>query len=338
MVHKNNPHGRKKSYRFALTGILALTIVSVGVTLTQHISSYSLAQGNLVKDDSVIASDEPEAQPNSAISTLQSPDSKALITTYTIKSGDTLGSIAQSFHISADTIRWANDLPVKSTIKVGQELVILPFTGIKYVVKKGDTLSAITVKYGGDKNEVMNINGLEDEKTIKPGDTLLIPDGEIPDPKPVPKKVAPVAKSTTTQSVVTGSESTTEKKSDIGTKYINPISGAILTQGVHADNAVDFGAPIGTAVRAAANGTVVIAKSSGYNGGYGNYVVINHDNGVQTLYAHLSKVLVSAGSAVSQADEIGKSGNSGKSTGPHLHFGVHGATNQFGDDPKGTHY
>ena len=79
----------------------------------------------------------------------------------------------------------------------------------------------------------------------------------------------------------------------------------------------------------AAGGQVIIAKASGWNGGYGSYIVIKHTNGTQTLYGHLSRVDVTVGESVAQAETIGAIGNTGKSTGPHLHFEVRGGKNPF---------
>jgi murein DD-endopeptidase MepM/ murein hydrolase activator NlpD len=83
---------------------------------------------------------------------------------------------------------------------------------------------------------------------------------------------------------------------------------------------------------------VIVAKSSGYSGGYGKYIVIEHPNGTQTLYGHLSQVLVNVGDSVSKGDNIAKSGNTGRSTGPHLHFEVRGGDNPWTHEKKGTHY
>ena len=86
----------------------------------------------------------------------------------------------------------------------------------------------------------------------------------------------------------------------------------------------------GTPIYAAANGTVIVAKDNGaWNGGYGNYVVISHPNGTETLYAHMSKVLTCAGASVCQGDTIGLVGMTGEATGNHLHFEVRGAANPF---------
>lgn len=160
------------------------------------------------------------------------------------------------------------------------------------------------------------------------------------------KSVTKTSTSSTKTIVATKSSESSIKEEDknedssTNTKFINPIPGAILTQGIHDGNAVDFGAPIGTSVYATAEGTVLIAKSGGYNSGYGSYIVINHEGGAQTLYGHLSSVSVSPGDTVKQGDLIAKSGNTGRSTGPHLHYkeiGT-GARNTFGNYKKGTQF
>lgn len=112
----------------------------------------------------------------------------------------------------------------------------------------------------------------------------------------------------------------------------NPLNGAgRLSQGIHGHNGVDFSAPSGTPIYAAASGSVTTVKSGGgWNSGYGNYVVISHPNGSSTLYAHMSSVAISGGS-VSKGQLIGYVGNTGQATGNHLHFEVRGGMqNPFG--------
>jgi murein DD-endopeptidase MepM/ murein hydrolase activator NlpD len=111
--------------------------------------------------------------------------------------------------------------------------------------------------------------------------------------------------------------------------FTHPLPGSRKTQNIHGFNGTDWGAPKGTPILAAASGKVIVAKYSGYSGGYGQYVVIEHDNGTQTLYAHASKVLVSVGDEVKQGETIALVGSTGRSTGNHLHFEVRGAMNPF---------
>jgi murein DD-endopeptidase MepM/ murein hydrolase activator NlpD len=340
----------------ALYILLPLILINAGIahTLINQIAIKANAKATTqVKDDSVtLATEGSVVDENTTESSLDNTDPQAVITTYIVKNGDTLSGIANQFNISINTIRWANDLTLKSTIKPGDELVILPVSGIEYTVKKGDTLSGIAVKFDSNQDEIINYNDIQAD-AIKVGMELIIPGAEplvvapkaTPKPivKKVPSKVATNSVKTPTIEHVSSSEDTKdiEDEKNVSTKEVrfsNPIPGGHFTQGIHDGNAVDFGAPVGTEVEAAAAGTVIIAKGSGYNGGYGNYIVITHSDGSQTLYAHLSKVSVASGDSVAQGQMIGLSGNSGKSTGPHLHYKEMntGSRNTFSSYKKGT--
>lgn len=235
------------------------------------------------------------------------------ISVYVVRAGDTLSQIAQMYNVSVNTIVWANDLSGR-TISEGQTLIILPVSGIRYTVKNGDTLASIAKRYSGDEKEIIAFNNLDAGAKLVAGTEVVIPNGEVP---------AVVSKP--------GTKPTTQFASlpSAGNYYIKPISGARKTQGLHGYNGIDLGAPVGTPVIAAAGGTVIVSRNSGWNGGYGNYVVILHPNGTQTLYAHLKNSVVLQGGRVEQGQLIGYSGNTGKSTGPHLHFEVRGAKNPF---------
>ena len=238
------------------------------------------------------------------------------ISVYVVRDGDTLSQIADMFKVSSNTIRWANDL--EGEIQPGQQLVILPVTGVKHKVKSGGTIADIAELYKADVREIALFNGISVNTKLEPGMEILVPNGELHVEKKTTKKIASTSGKTTAK--------TTKASGGI---FKNPVPGAVKTQGIHGYNAVDFGAPIGTPIYAAAGGQVIISKSGGWNGGYGNYVVIKHDNGSQTLYAHASEVYVSSGEWISQGDQIASVGNTGRSTGPHLHFEVRGATNPF---------
>ena len=158
------------------------------------------------------------------------------------------------------------------------------------------------------------INGLAADTKLVLGSIIFIPDAELPISASVPVRRASVRGA---------------GGPDYGDYYMKPIFAAHKTQGLHGYNGVDFGAPLGTPVFASAGGTVIIAKSSGWNGGYGEYVVVSHPNGTQTLYGHLSAVTVYEGQVIVRGELIGNVGTTGKSTGPHLHFEVRGARNPF---------
>lgn len=245
------------------------------------------------------------------------------ISVYVVRPGDTLSEIAKMFNISAKTILWANNISDGSKIRPGDSLTILPITGVRHVVKQGDTLPSIAKKYNADTEDILSYNQLSGEKAISVGDTVIVPDGVIETPK--------VQAKTTTKGTTAASRAGVGKVTGSGDGYYtNPLPGAIKTQGIHGFNAVDLaGKPVGTPVSAAASGNVIVAKQGGWNGGYGSYVVISHPNGTQTVYGHLSAVAVSVGQHVSAGQRIGALGNTGKSTGPHLHFEVRGARNPF---------
>lgn len=272
-----------------------------------------------------------------------------LISTYTVHAGDSLPEIAEMFDVSVNTLKWANKIGKKDSIKEGDILVILPVTGVSYTVKKGDTLKSITQKFNADVDDVGVYNGLEVTSELTVGQTIIVPNGEISEP--VPQKV--LAKDQKTKSSTKNKKETSSKKgllplfargatrlidgfdgSDEGNYYIRPVRGGVRTQGLHGKNGVDIGAAIGTPVYATAGGTVSLAREGGWNGGYGNYIIISHPNGTQSLYGHLNSVNVSQGQSVGKGDMIGTLGNSGNSTGPHLHFEIRGAKNPLGSNPS----
>lgn len=219
------------------------------------------------------------------------------------------------FDVSVNTIKWANSL--EGAIQPGDQLVILPISGIKHTVKSGGTITDIAKKYGADAKEIALFNGLAVDAPLAVGQEIIVPNVDLEH-----EEVKTPTKTTT--------KPKTSSSSGSSTWMIKPINAGYRSQGIHGNNAIDFAAPKGTPIYATANGTVIIAKADGgWNGGYGNYVVIKHANGAQTLYAHMTSVLTSAGKSVSQGAQIGTVGSTGKSTGAHLHFEVRGAKNPF---------
>jgi murein DD-endopeptidase MepM/ murein hydrolase activator NlpD len=110
---------------------------------------------------------------------------------------------------------------------------------------------------------------------------------------------------------------------------MRPIEGGRKSQGVHSYNAVDLANSCGSPVLAAASGDVLIGRNTGWNAGYGHYIVLVHPNGTQTLYAHLNGNIAQEGWHVTQGQVIGYLGSTGKSTGCHVHFEIRGAKNPF---------
>lgn len=243
------------------------------------------------------------------------------IVVYAAQEGDTPGGIAERFGISLNTLLWANNIRNAKNIRIGDELIILPVTGVQYQVKRGDTAQSIAKKFKADAADMMGFNGLGVDDPLQAGATIIIPDGEL-----APAASAPSGKPS----------SRFANLPEFVGYYLRPIIGGrnarvakVNPHGIHGYNGVDLANSCGLPVFAAAPGAVIIARNAGWNGGYGKYVVVAHPNGTQTLYGHLSVILASAGQEVSQGVQIGVIGSSGNSTGCHVHFEIRGARNPF---------
>ena len=264
-----------------------------------------------IEDDTLLASLSIDA-----VSATEVEASSNQIARYVVRSGDTLSSIARMFGVSVNTVRWSNDVNSSSIIRVGQELLILPIDGVRHTVKNGDTIASIAKKFKGDVKEIQNFNDLKVGEVLVVGEVVVIPDGVI-------------VTSPANLTRITGKNRITKHGGpSIDGYYLRPVSGP-KTQSSHGNNGVDMGSPTGTSVLASAGGEVLIARGLGWNGGYGQMIVIAHPNDTQTLYAHLSQVDVVPGEFVIKGERIGAVGNTGRSTGPHLHFEVRGAQNPF---------
>jgi murein DD-endopeptidase MepM/ murein hydrolase activator NlpD len=278
-----------------------------------------LGKGIQTSGNAVLAYAGPDGIPTDSAN-VPPPDR---ISVYEVKKNDTLSDIAHMYGVSVNTIIWANNLSGPRDVHLGDILIILPVSGVEYKVVLGDTLKSIAKKYNADANEIAQYNGLDTAVPPKVGSTIIIPGGELSTPAPV----------------TSGSTGSVIKEplhgaggSALAGYFSNPVPGARINQGLHGWNAVDLGGAgiSGTPIHAAADGTVIIARNNGgWNGGYGNYVVITHPNGTQTLYAHMKSAIVSPGQSVFSTQVIGYVGSTGESTGAHLHFEVRGAENPF---------
>lgn len=244
-----------------------------------------------------------------AVPFTQIPDRPRLdIITYTVQLGDTVYDLSQRFHISPETLMWANgnleDNP--DLLRLGQKLVVLPVSGVYHKAVKGDTVTTIAKKYkvpasaiaGYAWNKLTDIN-----QPLTIGQMLIVPGGE----KPFVAKTVGFASAPSNARKGSGA-------------LMWPVSAHLTQRYWSRHPGIDLAAPIGTPTKAADAGYVVAAGWSPY--GYGYYVVIDHGNQIQTLYAHLSKFSVKAGDSVTRGQVIGNVGSTGNSTGPHLHFEV----------------
>lgn len=263
----------------------------------------------IIVDDEALLSEEG---PSGTLADIEEQEQSDQISIYVVREGDSLSQIAKMFNVSSNTIIWSNDIKRGSLIRPGQTLIILPVSGIRHTVESKDTLKSIASKYGGDLEEILQYNDLTLDSVLSVGDIVIVPDGEI---------ATPVYSSSNT--VVRGASGPTYSG-----YYIPPVNGR-RSQGLHGYNAVDLAASYGAPIVASAAGQVIISRGYGWNGGYGNYIVIRHNNGTQTLYSHNSSNIVYSGQYVVQGQVIGYVGSTGKSTGAHVHFEVRGAQNPF---------
>ncbi len=238
------------------------------------------------------------------------PDRPRLeIISYTVQVGDTAQSIANSFGLQPTTLLWSNP-EMESTpdfLRVGQVLTILPVDGAYHTVEAGDTLESIAETYQVGVAAILDCPfnpDLGDGGELIPDMGLIIPGGSKPYQ---PRQVTTYRGATPTEFSASG-------------RFRWPAAGTI-TQGYwYGHRAIDIGAATGTAVMAADDGYISFAGWTDI--GYGYLLVVDHGNGYETYYAHLSRFWVFEGQVVTAGQVIGEVGSSGNSTGPHLHFEV----------------
>jgi murein DD-endopeptidase MepM/ murein hydrolase activator NlpD len=224
------------------------------------------------------------------------------VTKYTVKKGQTISEIAVAFRLNVDTIISYNKIKSVRKIYPGMNLLIPNTDGITYSVRKGDCLSGIAGKFGIPLNNLLDWNNIS-SSVINPGLVLFIPGVRM-------------------------------NKFDLakvmGTLFISPTSGRLssrygwrihpISHKRHFHNGIDIAGPPGTKIKAAMDGKVL---KTGYSHIYGKYVIVRHDNGFQTFYGHLRKIMVEKGTTVLQGNKLGEMGNTGYSTGSHLHFSIY---------------
>lgn len=244
---------------------------------------------------------------------------------HTVQSGETLSTIAESYGLKTTTLKWENGLSDTSVLKVGMQLVIPPVDGVSHVVKSGQSLDKIASLYSVDKALIMTQNGFS-EDTISAGQNVFIPGGKLIVTAPVIDSAS--YRSTTVARGESGTRVALEGTSTapaLGKFLIYPTRGKI-SQGYRSGHlAVDIADRSKPPIWAGAAGTVIKASSGTWGGGYGNHIIIDHGNGIQTLYAHMDYLTVSEGQYVNQGEVIGRMGNTGRvygATGIHLHFEV----------------
>jgi murein DD-endopeptidase MepM/ murein hydrolase activator NlpD len=225
--------------------------------------------------------------------------------TYTVRSGDTLGGIADQLGVDEDDLAAVNGITNPNRLQVGQTLAIPGRSAGgagsgKYVVIAGDTLSGIADMFGLSSTAIASANGINNPNSLHEGQQLTIPERAELSGR--------------------GGNRVSFVWPAFGeiTTYFHEV-GNLWTKGYH--EGLDIGASYGSVIRTAEAGVVVEAET-GWNSGYGTYVKVDHGNGVITLYGHMSKLGVKPWQEVERGQLIGYVGSTGASTGPHLHFEV----------------
>lgn len=245
-------------------------------------------------------------------SNLEEDGKSNAIVTYTVQEGDTISFIASDFGISVNTIIWANNLKNINGIRPGDELKIPPVNGIIYKVKKGDTIESVAKKYSAEKDKIISFNFLPKNGSLQVGEEIIIPDGKI--------------SSLDRQDFISPTVKRFAYLPDFGDFFRFPTIGFDWGR-IHGRNGVDIANSCGTPIYASADGAATTTQPSGWNGGFGKFIKLIHANGTETVYAHLSKLIVGLGDTISKGQLIALMGSTGRSTGCHLHFEVHGAKN-----------
>ena len=285
--------------------LLIITVLIAGPAIAEN----NPFEANLQEDQAYFQSTSVAFDPyQSSLATIVSVKPRSEIKKYTVAEGDTLASIGSKFDVSIDTIKWANDLD-SEIIKAGEVLDIPPVTGVVHKVSAGDNIYTVAKKYHVDAQNIVNFpfNDFVDTDTFQltPGQILYVPNGTI--------EVAPKPVETSFYAQIqAGVEGTST--------FLWPTSGSITTYPVWYHMALDIANASAPSILASDTGTVTYTGCLAY--GYGCHIIIDHANGYQTLYGHLSSIEVSAGQAVTKGQRVGVMGSTGRSTGTHLHFEI----------------
>ena len=228
---------------------------------------------------------------------------------YRVKRGDSVSVIAQKFGVSVGAIIASNEIRNARTLQEGAVLKIPNIDGIPYSIKNGDSLSRIATSFNVPLEVILDVNDIKSDR-IRAGETIFIPGARMND---------------------------IDLRMSLGELFMYPVQSRFITShfGMRKDpisgvlnlhTGIDLRANTGAAVMASLDGIVSVVSE---NWLYGKHIIISHDNGYKTLYAHLNSFSVKQGDRVARGRKIGEAGNTGYSTGPHLHFGMYDRNNRL---------
>lgn len=283
------------------TGVSLEEISAVEIEiLDKAMNDFALESGREIDENGNVLN----ADGSSAVVPAADFRQKVTFSEYKVRSGDTISGISRKFGLSnISTLIAVNGISNVRQLKSGQNLKIPSADGLVHSVKSGDSLSSLSVKYGVTVEDLLDVNDLESQ-VLTAGQILFIPGARL---------------SSETLRMAMGELFTWPLKgswrltSNYG-RRADPFTGVTSFH-----TGIDMAMSSGTPVYSSMSGKI---ESVGYTNIFGNYVIIKHVNGYQTLYAHLTKSLVKSGQNVAQGAKIGLVGSTGYSTGPHLHFTV----------------
>ena len=277
--------------------MLTIVLLVVSFGRIQPPSSLERASNQPLDQPLLTAADSPAeslALPEYQVREVESgSQSSGEMRTYTVQQGDSVSAIAARYGMEMWPLLWTNELEADQTIRPGDTLRIPPVPGTGRTVKEGDTLESLAKKFDVDPEVIVIANELQPGAQLVVGTYLFVPGGRLPIPELTPGYATGLLRW--------------------------PARGWISAYFTVGHPGIDIAANHGVPIYAADGGVV---RRAGWNGGYGNQVVIDHRNGFVTTYSHLSRYFFGAGQLVAKGTMIGHNGSTGNSTGPHLHFEV----------------
>jgi hypothetical protein len=346
-VSESQDNARRETNRWLYWGawVVAIALVILAIYLGWRVTSVQAGEPEGTAPP-VVSAIERESNVDVSLPQLSEPEDVAAISRhtnlhtvipdrprqepldYTVVQGDSVFGIANNFELEPESVLWANYVVLNDNpdqLSLDMELKIPPADGVLYEWQEGDTLQGVADRFEAKVEDIVGWSGNKLDLTnpvVEEGTFLMVPGGHrefkqwiVPT---IPRGRAGVSSSLYGAGTCTGGYEGAYGSGG----FIWPADNHYLSGNDYWSGhlAIDIAAGTGARVYAADSGVVVFAGSA--LGGYGNMVMIDHGNGYQTLYAHLSSVGVSCGQSVLQGNYIGTAGNSGFSTGPHLHFEV----------------
>ena len=303
---------RGKLAKPIVTGVV-MAVAFLVFSLGEIFSSSTLVIDQPVNADYLITTNDIIPKKEMAVTTLPEARKRSEPFIYKVESGDTLYSIGEKFKISVDALEYTNGLTDNSILGVGQEINVPPAAGLVHKIESGDTLTSIALKYDVPIQAIADFNYLLDTTHLALGTELVIPGGKVPKyvppvyvEQPGPLSTGPAGQAGPNKSLC-----------------VWPTTVRFITQYLSwYHNGLDIATPAGAMppILSCMGGTVIRAGWDPW--GLGLHVRIDHGNGYETVYGHMSRLDVSYGQKVKRGQIIGLMGNTGNSTGAHVHFMV----------------